>query len=68
MATTSPDFIHADGLHSLADVCRLMSLGPAALRTARHNGLIVKRIGRRWFVRGRDLLAYYDAHGRVVAG
>jgi len=67
MATASPDFIHADGLYSLADVRRLMSLGPAALRTARHNGLIVKRIGRCSFIKGSDLIKHFDEHGKVVA-
>lgn len=35
-----------------------LGLGPAALRTARRQGLKVRKIGRKKFVLGRDLVAF----------
>jgi hypothetical protein len=57
--------IKADSAYDLASVKRL-GLGVAALRTARRRGLVVRRIGRRSFVMGRDLLAYLDQHSVIV--
>jgi hypothetical protein len=59
--------IRADAAYDLATVKKL-GLGTAALRTARRKGLIVRRIGRRSFVLGRDLLEYLDKHAAVVPG
>lgn len=55
-----------DSIYSLADVRRILDLGPAALRSARRRGLIVRRIGRKSFVLGCDLLSYVEQHGKVV--
>lgn len=57
--------IRSDAAYDLATVKKL-GLGTAALRTARRKGLTVRRIGRRSFVLGRDLLAYLDEHAAVV--
>jgi hypothetical protein len=37
-----------------------LGLGPAALRTARRQGLKVRKIGRKKFVLGRDLVAFLE--------
>ena len=66
-ATQEPGVILADAAYSLAQVKERIGLGTAAIRTARRKGLIVRRIGRRTFVMGRDLLAYIDEHGTIVA-
>jgi hypothetical protein len=66
MSTDSPGVeIRADVAYDLAQVKKL-GLGTAALRTARRRGLVVRRIGRRSFVLGRDLLAYLEAHATIV--
>jgi len=40
--------------------------GKWALRQARRNGLIVRRIGRMSFVLGDDLLGYLVEHSKIV--
>jgi len=58
--------ISGDQAYSLSQVKARIGLGTAALRTARRKGLIVRRIGRRSFVMGRDLLQYLDDHATIV--
>lgn len=58
--------ISVDHAYSLEQVRDRLGLGTAALRTARRKGLIVRRIGRRSFVMGRDLLQYLDEHATIV--
>lgn len=58
--------ISADELLTLDAVKTRLGLGTRALRTARRNGLKVRRIGQRSFVLGRDLLSYVEKHGRLV--
>lgn len=58
--------LHADVAYSLAQVKSRFGLGTAALRTARRRGLLVRRVGRRSFVLGRDLITYLEQHATVV--
>ena len=58
--------ISADAAYSLDQIKERLGLGTAALRTARRKGLIVRRIGRRSFVMGRDLLDFLDNHATIV--
>ncbi len=58
--------ISADAAYSLEQVKFRLGLGTAALRTARRKGLVVRRIGRRSFVMGRDLLEFLDNCAKVV--
>ena len=53
--------ISADKLYTLAAIKWRLGLGAAALRTARRAGLRVRRIGRRGYVLGRDLIDYIDS-------
>ena len=46
---------------------RQMGWGTAALRTARRQGLIVRRSGRKSWVFGKDLLAYLEKTAAIVA-
>lgn len=62
-AAGKPGEIRSDALYTLDEIKQRMGLGQAALRTARRNGLAVKRIGRRGFVFGRDLIEYFDKVG-----
>ncbi len=58
--------ISADAAYSLDQIKERLGLGTAALRTARRKGLIVRRIGRRSFVMGRDLLDFLDNQATIV--
>ena len=42
-------------------------IGTQALRTARRGGLPVRRLGRRSYVLGEDLIAYLKEHAKVVS-
>ena len=64
LATPRPDtpgFVTADSLYTLAEIQERMKLGQHAMRQARRAGLRVRRIGRRAFVLGRDLLAFIES-------
>jgi hypothetical protein len=56
----APGLVSADCLYTLAEVQERLKLGQAAMRQARRAGLRVRKIGRRRYVLGRDLLAYVD--------
>lgn len=58
--------ISANAAYSLEQVKARLGLGTAALRTARRKGLLVRRVGRRSFVLGKDLLAYLEEHATIV--
>jgi hypothetical protein len=60
VATRKSGEIAADSIYTLDEVNDRLGLGKSALRTARREGLIVKRIGRRGFVLGRDLIAWFE--------
>jgi hypothetical protein len=59
--TTKPGEIRADSLYTLDELMDRLRLGKAALRKARREGLIVKRIGRRSYVLGRDMIEWFAA-------
>ncbi len=61
--TPGPGEIRADCAYPLEDFKPRTGMGVAALRTARRNGLIVRRVGRRAFVLGRDFIAYLESAG-----
>ncbi|MFZ1933322.1 MAG: hypothetical protein WCB27_01345 [Thermoguttaceae bacterium] len=50
--------IHADGMYTLAEIRARLGLGTYALRQARRRGLSVRKIGRRSYVLGKDILAF----------
>lgn len=54
----SDGHIVADALYTLAEIESRLGLGVAAMRQARRKGLVVRRIGKRGFVLGRDLIEY----------
>jgi len=65
-ATKKAGEIQADCLYTLDEIKSRLGLGTAALRTARRQGLIVKRIGRRGYVRGCDLLDWFEREAQSV--
>ena len=58
--TASPGEILADAVYTLEEFGKRMRLGTAAVRTARRQGLIVRHVGRRSYVIGRDFIAYLE--------
>jgi hypothetical protein len=57
----APGQISADSLYTLAEVKQRLKLGNYALRQARRAGLQVRRIGRRAYVLGRDLIQFVES-------
>jgi hypothetical protein len=54
-------FVVSEGdILPLAVLTACLGLGPTALRTARRQGLKVRKIGRMKFVLGRDLAAFLE--------
>jgi hypothetical protein len=64
MATAVADrpigFIEGNHLYTLEEIKTRLRLGKAAMRTARRRGLLVRRIGRRGYVLGKDLIQYVE--------
>jgi hypothetical protein len=54
----SPGHVTADAVYTLDEIQRRLQLGQHALRMARRAGLKVRRIGRRGYVLGRDVLEF----------
>ncbi len=53
--------IEADSIYTLDAIKWHLGLGGHAMRVAQRKGLRARRIGRRKFVLGRDLIAYIEA-------
>jgi hypothetical protein len=67
MLNSSPEGVVApDIAYSLESFKRASGLGTAALREARRTGLVVRRVGVRSFILGRDFLAWLERNGKVV--
>ncbi len=60
--TTSekPGLISADSLYTMEELSARLRLGRKSLWQARRKGLKVKRLGRRGYVLGRDVLEWFD--------
>ena len=63
--TMSAGRISANELYTLEELRARLGLGAAALRTARRRGLKVRRIGRRGYVLGKDIMEYVERAGAV---
>ena len=61
-----PGVIRADCCYDLQQVKNRLGLGAAAIRTARRRGLVVRRVGRKSFILGSDILAYIAEHATIV--
>ena len=53
--------ITSDAMYTLDEIRDRLKLGQSAMRQARRAGLKVRRIRRRGYVLGRDLLAYVES-------
>lgn len=56
----APGLIVADSLYTLAEIQARLKLGQYAMRQARRAGLRVRRIGRRTYVLGRDVIQFCE--------
>lgn len=63
-ATKKAGEITGDSLYTLDEINARLGLGKSALRTARREGLTVKRIGRRGYVLGRDVIEWFERSAR----
>jgi hypothetical protein len=52
--------VTADSLYTLNEIQERLQLGQHAMRQARRAGLRVRRIGRRGYVLGRDIIEFID--------
>ena len=52
--------IRSDAAYTLEAIRKELGLGQAAMRSARRNGLKVRRLGRRAFVLGADMISYLE--------
>lgn len=67
VATKRPGEINADSLYTLDELNDRLGLGKSALRSARREGLAVKRIGRRGYVLGKDVIAWFERSAKPTA-
>lgn len=67
VATRKTGEISADSLYTLDELNDRLGLGKKALRTARREGLTVKRIGRRGYVLGRDVIDWFERAAKPTA-
>lgn len=58
--------IRSDTAYTIDALNANFGIGKGALRQARRQGLIVRRIGRRSYVLGRDVIAWMESNAKVV--
>ena len=56
----APGLVSSDCLYTLPEIQDRLKLGQHAMRMARRAGLRVRRIGRRGYVLGRDVMQYVE--------
>jgi hypothetical protein len=59
-----PGLVTSDCLYTLDEIQERLKLGQHAMRQARRAGLRVRRIGRRGYVLGRDVLQFVESAAR----
>ncbi len=63
----SSGLISADCLYTLSEIQLRLGMGIHAMRMARRSGLKVRRVGRRSYVLGKDVMEYVERVAQVVA-
>ena len=58
--TEPPGFIQGDSLYTLDEIERRLGLKQWARKEAAKKGLRIKKIGRKSFILGRDVIAFFD--------
>ncbi len=67
-ATTISGEIEPHILYDLGRFKQITTLGEAAIRRMRRQGLVVKYVGRRAYIKGSDFLTFVEATGTTVRG
>lgn len=65
-SATSHGEIRADAAYTIDALEQRFGIGKGALRQARRQGLPVRRIGRRSYVLGRDVIQWLESTAKVV--
>lgn len=65
-ATKKPGEINSGSLYTIDELNDRLGLGKAALRTARREGLIIKKIGRRSYCTGQAILDWFEHSAKKV--
>jgi len=60
----SAGVILPDGLYHIAELKRILRWGRVSFAKARRAGLVILQLGRCSYVRGRDAIAYVEAHAK----
>ena len=63
---TSPGEIQSGSAYTLRETKARLGWGTVALRRARERGLPVRRLGRRSYILGSDLIDHIRKEGRIV--
>lgn len=58
--------IVADAIYPLPIFMKRTGLAKAAIRTMRRNGLTVRRIGVRSYIKGADFIHWFDNHAEEI--
>jgi hypothetical protein len=58
--------IAADSIYPLDCFMRRTGLAKSAIRAMRRNGFVVRRIGRRSYVWGRDFQDWVENHAEII--
>jgi hypothetical protein len=59
--------IIGDAIYPLPLFMKHTGLAKSAIRMMRRSGLIVRRVGRRSYIRGRDFCSWFDDHAEQVS-
>jgi hypothetical protein len=59
--------IYADEILPLELFMARTGLRKSSIRRMRRDGFVVRRVGRRSFVKGGDFIAWYDQHAPTIA-
>ncbi len=62
----APGTIDGNAAYTIVEARARMGWGVAALRKARERGLLIRRIGKRSFILGTDILSFIAREGKVV--
>ncbi len=65
-SANKPGEITRDAAYTLDELNARLGVGKGALRQARRQGLAVRRIGRRSYVLGKDVIDWLERTAKVV--
>lgn len=63
LSEAKPGIIEAGAVYTLPEFQARMGMSKWAMRSARRNGLKVRRVGKRGYILGKDAIAFIEAAG-----